>query len=85
MYQLVVDDSKVKATVIHEPRSDKEETESSVFLYLHYAAQPGYKSAVVYTPGMDICFILLHHAASIQLQIYLTQILANIGGSSTLT
>jgi len=36
-----------------------------------YAVKLGYKSAVVRTPDSDIFFILLHHANSIHLSIYL--------------
>ena len=40
-------------------------------LYLKYAAKLGYKSAVVRTPDTDIFFILLHHAQSIALTVFL--------------
>ena len=40
-------------------------------LYLKYAAKLGYKSAVVRTPDTDIFFILLHHAQSITLTVFL--------------
>lgn len=40
-------------------------------LYLKYAVKLGYKSAVVRTPDTDILVILLHHAQSIALTIYL--------------
>jgi hypothetical protein len=42
-----------------------------VVLYLKYAVRLGYKSAVVRTPDTDIFVILLHHAHSIALTIYL--------------
>jgi len=51
--------------------SDKEETDTGIVLYLNYAAKLGFKSDVVRTPGMDIFLILLHHAHSIPLTIYL--------------
>ena len=40
-------------------------------IYLHYATRLGYKSAVVRTPDTDIFMILLHHARSITLTVYL--------------
>ena len=40
-------------------------------LYLKYVAKLGYKSAVVRTPDTDIFMVLLHHAHSIALTIYL--------------
>ena len=40
-------------------------------LYLKFAVEHGYKSAVVRTPDSDIFFILLHHANTIALNIYL--------------
>ena len=38
---------------------------------MKYAASKGFKSAVVRTPDTDISFILLHHAASNDIEIYL--------------
>ena len=40
-------------------------------LYLKYATKLGYKSAVARTPDPDIFFILLHHAQSIALTVFL--------------
>ena len=54
---------------IQELMSNQEETDTRVVLYLKYAVQLGYKSAVVRTP--DIFMILRHHAHSIALTIYL--------------
>lgn len=51
--------------------SNQEETDTRVVLYLKYAASLGYRSAVVRTPDTDIFVILLHHAVSIDLTIYL--------------
>ena len=56
---------------IHQLASDQEETDTRIVLYLKYAVQLGYKSAVVRTPDSDIFFILLHHAPSMPLTIYL--------------
>ena len=62
---------QVTAREIHELLSNQEETDTRVVLYLQYAAKLGYKSAVVRTPDTDIFCILLHHAQSIALTIYL--------------
>lgn len=62
---------QVTVREIHELASDQEETDTRVVLYLKYAATLGYKSAVVRTPDTDIFLILLHHAPSIDLTIYL--------------
>ena len=62
---------QVTAREIHELVSNQEETDTRVVLYLQYAAKLGYKSAVVRTPDTYIFCILLHHAQSIALTIYL--------------
>lgn len=64
MFQVTTDE-------IHELASNQEETDTRVVLYLKYAAKQGYKSAVVRTPDTDILLILLHHAHTIELTIYL--------------
>ena len=51
--------------------SNQEEMDTQVVPYLKYAAKLGNKSAVVRTPDTDIFLILLHHAHSIALTIYL--------------
>ena len=56
---------------IEELKSNQEETDTRVVLYLNYAVKLGYKSAVVRTPDSDIFFILLHYAHSIPITIYL--------------
>ena len=56
---------------IHELLSNQEETDTRTVLYLKYAAKLRYKSAVVRTPETDIFFILLHHAQSIALTVFL--------------
>ena len=62
---------QVTVQEIHELMSDQEETEIRVVLYLKYAAGLGYKSAVIWTPDTDIFMILLHHAHSIPLTVFL--------------
>ena len=70
-YQLDSCNGEVATHEIHELSSDQEEKDTWVVLYLHYAAKLGCKSAVVRTPDSDIFFILLHHAHSVSLNIYL--------------
>ena len=56
---------------IEELKSNQEETDTRVELYLKYTVKLGYKSAAVRTPDSDIFFILLHYAHSIPITIYL--------------
>ena len=72
-YQLKIsaEGGEVECQEIYELRSNQEETDTRVVLYLKYAISLGYKSAVVRTPDSDIFFILLFHANSINLIIYL--------------
>ena len=51
--------------------SNQEETDTRIVLYLKYAAKLGYKSAVVRTPDTDIFVILLFHAKTIGLTVFL--------------
>ena len=51
--------------------SNQEETDTRVVLYLHHAAALGYKNAVVRTPDTDIFVILLYHAHTIKMTVYL--------------
>ena len=62
---------QVTANEIHELVSNQEETDTRNVLYLKYAAKLGYKSAVVETSDTDIFFILLQHAQSIALTVFL--------------
>ena len=52
-------------------RSDQEETDTRVVLYINYAQSKGFKSVVVRTPDTDIFFILLHHAHDLQIAIFI--------------
>ena len=61
---------QVTTCEIPQLESTQEETDTRVVLYLQYAAQLGHKAVVVRTPDTDIFFILLHHAQSIPLTIY---------------
>lgn len=70
-FNLTENDGKADAQEIHELTSNQEETDKRVILYLKYAAQKGFNSAVLRIPDTDIFFILLHHAASIGIEISL--------------
>ena len=52
-------------------RSDQEETDSRVVLYLNHAVRLGFKASVVRTPDTNILILLFHHSHSINLTIYL--------------
>nr|XP_033967869.1 uncharacterized protein LOC117468025 [Pseudochaenichthys georgianus] len=62
---------QVQTSEFYELRSNQEETDSRIVLYLHQAVKWGYKSSVVRTPDTDILMILLYHASRINLSIYL--------------
>lgn len=62
---------QVQSSEIHALRSNQEETDSRVVLYLQQAVKWGYKSSVVRTPDTDIMMILLYHASRINITIYL--------------
>ncbi|XP_046336920.2 uncharacterized protein LOC124118725 [Haliotis rufescens] len=70
-HQLVITDGEVEVQDLPSIYSNQEETDTRVVLYLHHAAALGYKDAVVRTPDTDIFVILLHHAHSIKLTVYL--------------
>ena len=53
---------KVVVAELTSLRSNQEETDTRVVMYLHHAQKLGFKSAVVRTPDSDIFFILLIHA-----------------------
>ena len=52
-------------------RSNQEETDTRVILYIQYAERLGFPSVVVCTPDSDIFFILLFHAHCFNIIIYL--------------
>ena len=52
-------------------RSNQEETDTRVILYIQYAERLGFPSVVVCTPDSDIFFILLFHAHRFNIVIYL--------------
>ena len=60
------DGQSVQQEEIPGLRSNQEETDSRVVLYLLYAKQHGYKQAVVHSPDSDIFFILLHYAQKLR-------------------
>lgn len=66
------DGETVTVEEVYELRSNQEETDSRVVLYLKYAKEKDYKDAVVSSPDSDIFFILLFHASQLApLTIYL--------------
>uniref|UniRef100_UPI00358EA075 uncharacterized protein isoform X2 n=1 Tax=Myxine glutinosa TaxID=7769 RepID=UPI00358EA075 len=70
-YDLTSTNGKVQTSEIYELRSNQEETDSRIVLYLQQAVKWGYKSCVVRTPDTDILMILLYHTSRINLSIYL--------------
>ena len=70
-YQLLESNSKIDIREIHGLKSNQEETDSRVVLYLNYADELGFSSAVVKSPDTDIFFILLYHIHWINLTVYL--------------
>ena len=70
-FNLTKNDRKDDVHEIHKLNLNQEETNTRVVLYLKYAAKKGFKSTVVRNPDANIFFILLHHAASIGIEIFL--------------
>ena len=68
---ILVFDFQVSTTEIPSLRSNQEETDTRVILYVHYTKYQGFKSVVVRTPDTDIFFILLYHAHSVEIHIYI--------------
>ena len=62
---------QVKFSELPQLCSNQEETDTRVVLYLHHTVNLGYKNAVVRTPDTDVLVILLYHAHTITLTIYL--------------
>ena len=52
-------------------RSDQEETDTRIVLYLHHASQKGFTSAVVRSPDTDVLMIVMHHSDEIPIRIFL--------------
>ena len=71
---------KCKMSEIHTLRSNQEETDTRIILYLQHAEKEGYQSAVVRSPDSDIFFILLYYAHQLQITLVLfTQEQVNTG------
>lgn len=51
--------------------SEQEETDTRIILYLLYAAQKGFKSAVVRSPDTDVFMIILYHADALPITVFL--------------
>ena len=60
------DGQSVQQEEIPHLRSNQEETDTRVVLYLLYAKEHGYKQSVVHSPDSDIFFILLHFAQKLR-------------------
>ena len=61
---------QVQKTEVCDLRSNQEETDTRIVLYIQFAAQKGFQSVVVRTPDTDIFFILLHHSHNVSTTIY---------------
>jgi hypothetical protein len=60
------DGQTVDQVEIESLRSEQEETDTRVILYLLYAKQQGYRYAVVHSPDSDIFFILLYYVQKLE-------------------
>ena len=69
-HQLQADGNKCKMSEIHTLRSNQEETDTRIILYLQHAEKEGYQSAVVRSPDSDIFFILLYYAHQLQITVF---------------
>ncbi len=56
---------------IHSLRSNQEETDTRIILYLQHAVTEGYQSAIIRSPDSDIFFILLHYAHQLDIIVYM--------------
>ena len=59
---LYVESGQTVNAEIHELRSNQEETDSRIILYIEYAIMNGYDSVVIRSPDSDIFFILMYYA-----------------------
>ena len=62
---------QVTTEEIEDLKSNQEETDTCIVLYVKYAAQQGIPSIVVRCNDTDVFFILLHHAAKLDITIYI--------------
>ena len=63
--------STVRATQIPSLRSNQNESGTQFVLYLQYAQDKGFESAVIRSPDSDVFFILLHYAKEFTIAIWL--------------
>ena len=56
---------------VEDLQSCQEETDTRIVLYLNHTASLGFKSALVRSPDTDVFMILLHHAANVDMTIYI--------------
>lgn len=61
---------QVNRTEIPSLRSNQEETDTRIVLYIKHAENQGFKSVVVRTPDTDIFFILLVHGHDLEIAVY---------------
>ena len=68
-YMLRSDGPHVRQAEVQSLFSTQEETDTRVVLYCKYAADQGYEQVRVRSPDSDVFFILLHHAAKLNVTI----------------
>ena len=61
----------MKVEEIYSIKSNQEETDTRLILYIRYAESLGFPTVVVRTPDSDIFFILLFHVSSFNIGIYI--------------
>ena len=70
-HELTASSETVQVTEIPSLRSNQEESDTRFVLYIKYAQDQGFQSAVVKSPDSDVYFILLHYAKDFSICIYL--------------
>ena len=59
VFKFTSDGQSVQETEVPALRSNQEETDSRIIIYIAYAQEEGYDRVVVRSPDSDMCFILL--------------------------
>ena len=70
VFKVTSDGQSVRDTEVPAFRSNQEETDSRIIIYIAYAQDEGYDRVVVHSPDSDIFFILLSFAHKFQLTIF---------------
>ena len=70
VFKFTSDGQSVQETEVPALRSNQEETDSRIIIYIAYAQEEGYDIVVVRSPDSDIFFILLSLAHKFQLTIF---------------